>query len=215
MRKCPLAKPSDVAECVILAAGDFPSEGVARSVLDGARHIVCCDSAAEELLALGRMPDAVVGDLDSLSEAAAEALADRLHRVPDQNTNDLWKALTYAIERDFNEITVLGAFGKREDHTIGNVMLLAARLREAKLQMVGDRGVFDFIDEPGTFESFAGQQVSLFTLDPTTEIEVHGLRYAPPQNRLAAMWQGVSNEALAEEFEVVTHGTTIVYRLLA
>ena len=215
MKRHRLPDVTDKPACVVLAAGDFPRGEVARALLEGAEMIICCDSAAEEFCASGGLPEAIVGDMDSLPAEQRERFADRIILRPDQNTNDLWKALTYAIERDFNEITVLGAFGKREDHTLGTVMLLAARLREARLQMVGDRGVFDFIDEPGTFESFAGQQVSLFTLDPMTEIEVRGLRYAPPQNRLAAMWQGVSNEALAEEFEVVTHGTTIVYRLLA
>jgi thiamine pyrophosphokinase len=213
MRKCPLAKPSDVAECVILAAGDFPSEGVARSVLDGARHIVCCDSAAEELLALGRMPDAVVGDLDSLSEAAAEALADRLHRVPDQNTNDLWKSLSYAIGEGFKYITVLGGFGRREDHSIGNVMLLASRASEAEIRMIGTHGVFDFVCESTAFESWNGQQVSVFTPSAATRVEFEGLMYTPPEGHLPGLWYGVSNQSCADEFVIRTDGPTIVYRL--
>ena len=199
---------------MVLAAGDFPRGEVARALLEGAAEVICCDSAAEEFCAWGGEPAAIVGDMDSLPAELRERFADRIVLRPDQNTNDLWKAVTFAIEQGFDRITVLGAFGKREDHTLGNVMLLAARMHDAELQMVGDRGIFDFIDTPSTFESFAGQQVSLFALDPATEISVSGLRYEPPQNRLAAMWQGVSNEALGEEFAVVTHAPTIVYRLL-
>ena len=200
---------------MVLAAGDFPRGEVARVLLEGAAEVICCDSAAEEFCAWGGEPAAIVGDMDSLPAELRERFADRIVLRPDQNTNDLWKAVTFAIEQGFDRITVLGAFGKREDHTLGNVMLLAARMHDAELQMVGDRGIFDFIDTPSTFESFAGQQVSLFALDPAAEISVSGLRYEPPQNRLAAMWQGVSNEALGEEFAVVTHAPTIVYRLLA
>jgi hypothetical protein len=53
----------------------------------------------------------------------------------------------------------------------------------------------------------------LFTLSPSTEISTDGLRYEPPQNHLTAMWQGVSNESLGEQFTIRTNGPTIVYRL--
>lgn len=213
MKKCRLPKVGDRPSCVILAAGDYPTGEVACSLLANAESVVCCDSAAAEFCEGGGVPDAIVGDMDSIPEELRERFADRLVVRPEQDTNDLWKAVTYAVERGFREITVLGAFGRREDHTLGNIMLMAARMHEVDLRMVGDRGVFDFVDEPTLFESLCGQQVSLFTLDPATAISVKGLRYEPPQDRLVAMWQGVSNEALGEEFEVIVNAATIVYRL--
>lgn len=208
-----LPKPTDRPDVVILAAGDFPHGQVAHALLVGAREVICCDGAAEEFCATGAEPVAVVGDFDSLSEELRTRLADRLHHRPDQDVNDLWKALTLAIERGARRVTVLGAFGRREDHSIGNLMLCAARMNKVEIQMVGDRGVFSFIDNDSTFESFAGEQVSLFTLSPSTEISTIGLRYEPPQNRLSAMWQGVSNESLGVEFTIRTNAPTIVYRL--
>lgn len=213
MKRHALPKSTDRPDVVILAAGDFPHGQVAHTLLVGAREVICCDGAAEEFCATGAEPVAVVGDFDSLSEELRTRLADRLHHRPDQDVNDLWKALTLAIERGARRVTVLGAFGRREDHSIGNLMLCAARMNEVEIQMVGDRGVFSFIDNDSTFESFAGEQVSLFTLSPTTEISTIGLRYEPPQNRLSAMWQGVSNESLGAEFTIRTNAPTIVYRL--
>ena len=212
MRHFPLPKKTDRPAVVILAAGDFPHGEVARALLTEAHKVICCDGAAEEYCATGAIPAAVVGDFDSLSEQLRTQLADRLHHRPDQDVNDLWKALTLAIERGAREVTVLGAFGRREDHSIGNLMLCAARMNEVDIHVVGDRGTFEFIDRDSRFESFAGQQVSLFTLSPATEISTLGLRYEPPQNRLAAMWQGVSNESLGGEFTIRTNGPTIVYR---
>lgn len=212
MQHFPLPKTTDRPAVVILAAGDFPHGEVARALLTEACEVICCDGAAEEYCATGAIPAAVVGDFDSLSQDLRTQLADRLHHRPDQDVNDLWKALTLAIERGAREVTVLGAFGRREDHSIGNLMLCAARMNEVDIHVVGDRGTFEFIDRDSRFESFAGQQVSLFTLSPATEISTLGLRYEPPQNRLAAMWQGVSNESLGEQFTIRTNGPTIVYR---
>ena len=214
MKRYPLAKHTDRdAECVILAAGDFPEQGVARGVLEGAEYVICCDSAAEELLQMGRMPDAVVGDLDSLSERVREELSDRLHHVPDQNTNDLWKAVSYAVEQGFKRVTVLGGFGRREDHSIGNVMLLAARAAELEIRMIASHGEFDFVCEDAQFESWEGQQISLFTPSTTTRISVEGLLYAPPEGHLPGLWYGVSNQSCAESFTIRTDGPTVVYRL--
>lgn len=213
MRHFPLPKSTDRPAVVILAAGDFPHGAVARALLDAADQVICCDGAAEEYCATGALPVAVVGDFDSLSQQLRESLADRLHHRPDQDVNDLWKALSLALERGAQEVVVLGAFGRREDHTIGNLMLCAARMNEVAIHVVGDRGAFEFIDCDSTFESYAGEQVSLFTLSPATEISTVGLRYQPPQNHLAAMWQGVSNESLGEQFTIRTNGPTIVYRL--
>ena len=212
MRHFPLPKTTDRPAVVILVAGDFPHGEVARALLTEAHEVICCDGAAEEYCVTGAVPVAVVGDFDSLSDQLRTRLADRLHHRPDQDVNDLWKALTLAIERGAREVTVLGAFGRREDHSIGNLMLCAARMNEVDIHVVGDRGTFEFIDRDSRFESFAGQQVSLFTLSPATEISTLGLRYEPPQNRLAAMWQGVSNESLGDEFTIRTNGPTIVYR---
>ncbi len=199
----------------MLAAGDFPTGEVARALLFGGGRVVCCDGAAEEFVARGGVPYAVVGDLDSLSPQLRSCLSDRLCHRPDQNHNDLWKALDFVVAEGGRSVIVVGAFGRREDHSIGNLMLLAERSAQLDITMVGDRGVFDFISSVTSFESRCGEQVSLFTLSPSTTITVRGLRYDPPAGHLSALWQGVSNEALGEEFEVVTDGPTIVYRHLS
>ena len=213
MKRFALAKATDKVACIILAAGEFPYGTIARALLDSAERIVCCDGAAEELCAAGYTPSAIVGDLDSLPERLRHDLATLIHHRPEQDVNDLWKAITYAIEQGEREITILGAFGRREDHSFGNLALAAARMHEIEIRIVGDHGSFDFTDEEASFESFDGQQISLFTLCPQTTISVHGLRYEPPHNHLAALWQGVSNEACGEEFTIKTDGPTIVYRL--
>ena len=46
---------------VILAAGEFPHAPLPLSVLQGADLRICCDSAAENLVAYGIEPDMIVG----------------------------------------------------------------------------------------------------------------------------------------------------------
>ena len=110
---------------VILADGAFPNGREALEHLEKADRVICCDGAARSLVAYGREPDRIVGDLDSLSEEFKKRFADRIEHVSEQESNDLSKAFRYCREQGYKNIVILGATGKREDHTMGNLSLLS------------------------------------------------------------------------------------------
>ena len=72
----------------ILAAGDFPRRDSVLRLLDEADMAICCDSAAEALVASGREPSLIVGDMDSLSDTLQNRFSDRLRLVSDQETKN-------------------------------------------------------------------------------------------------------------------------------
>ena len=111
---------------VILAAGDFPRKAYPLYILDGADAVVCCDGALQTALRRGVKVDAVVGDMDSVSPSVLKRFKGKTVKVSEQETNDLTKALNYVISEypSVSEITILGATGKREAHTLGNLSLL-------------------------------------------------------------------------------------------
>ena len=198
---------------VIVANGDFPLHPVPLSLLHEASHIVCCDGATEALIGNGFKPDYIVGDLDSLSQDLQQRYRHCLHHNPDQCTNDLTKAVGFCMERQWNEITILGATGKREDHSIGNISLLADYAEYARVQLVTDYGVFTPLLQSGSFECYAGQQVSIFSLTPDTIFTFHGLKYPLTEQILSSWWQGTLNEALGDEFTIeMNHGKALVFR---
>ncbi len=49
---------------VILANGTYPTHAVPVRYLEEADLIVCCDGAAEKLVAHGMEPGIIIGDLD-------------------------------------------------------------------------------------------------------------------------------------------------------
>ena len=81
-------------------------------------------------LMAGFIPDAIVGDMDSLNESIAGRFHDRIFKDKDQDTNDLTKAVAWCSERGYRDLVILGATGKREDHTIGNISLLAEYIKD-------------------------------------------------------------------------------------
>ena len=120
-----LPTESDRPTVVILADGDYPTGRVAAALLRNARRVVCCDGAAARFLAEGGEPWAIAGDGDSLPEALAERYAPILRREAEQDTNDLSKAVRFSLNEGERRLVILGATGRREDHTLGNISLLA------------------------------------------------------------------------------------------
>ena len=109
---------------VIVADGIFPHHEIPLGYLKNAERIICCDGSAQNLILAGMQPDAIVGDLDSLSDDLANRFADRIFLDESQDTNDLTKAVSWCSEMGYKDIVIVGATGKREDHTIGNISLL-------------------------------------------------------------------------------------------
>ena len=201
------------ADAVILAAGDFPTHPIPLGMLTkAADRIICCDGAADRLLAAGFTPMAVVGDGDSISPEARERLSDRLHIESEQETNDLSKAVRYAVRQGMHRLLILGATGRREDHTLGNISLLADyQARGLDVEMWTDYGIFTPATGCQTFASRAGQQVSVFCLDDAP-LTLRDVRWPLEGRRITRWWQATLNEALTDTFRIETRGRVIVFR---
>ena len=188
---------------IILADGDFPCHNYPLSLLEHAARIVCCDGAALALSSRGREPDLIAGDLDSLPYELKEKFAGKIVHYSEQESNDLSKAFRCCMEKGWKNIIILGATGKREDHTLGNLSLLAEYASKAPgIKMVTDHGVFSVASGDCTFSSVRGQQISLIAIDPGTQVTSRGLKYPLNDLRLSMWWQGTLNEALGEEFQL-------------
>lgn len=201
---------------VILADGDFPSTPKTMQILKQAEHIICCDGAAEKLLRFGLEPDKIVGDLDSLAVKLQEKFADKIVHVSEQESNDLSKAFRYCRSQNYDDVVILGATGKREDHTLGNLSLLALYAEELpEIKMVTDHGEFFVIFEGGTFPSVCGEQISIISLDSHLIIRnSENLKYPIKDLKLSYWYQATLNEALGDNFSLdfPPHHPVLIYR---
>ncbi|GAT63057.1 thiamine diphosphokinase [Paludibacter jiangxiensis] len=198
----------------ILADGCFPTHETPLAHLRNAQCVVCCDGAAVKLTEFGREPDYIVGDLDSLPETFKEKYADRLYPSADQETNDQTKAVLFCKEQGATAITIIGATGLREDHTLGNISLLTDYAETfPDIEMMTDYGVFTVMTRSGSLPSHKGQQISIFALDSRARLTVGNLKYPIPGKPLSSWWQGTLNEALGESFSLnFEEGRWIVFR---
>lgn len=197
-------------DAVILANGDYPSASLPLRMLEEAPYVVCCDGGADEYIARGRVPDAIIGDGDSLSEANRLAYASLIHYNPDQETNDQTKAIQFLLAQGKRRIAIVGATGKREDHTIGNISLLIEYMRMGAetVRTYTDYGVFIPCKGKCTFNSRIGQQVSIFNFT-AKGFRSEGLLY--PIYDFTAWWQGTLNSCIGTSFSIEADGEYLLF----
>lgn len=200
-------------DAVIVANGDFPSHNIPLDILRNAKCIVCCDGAAIATINHGIMPDAVVGDGDSLPTDIKQKLTNKLHIVSEQDFNDLTKATRYVLASVPNVKTIayLGATGKREDHTLGNIALMPFYVEEFGIcpVMITDHGSFVVAAGHQCFSTYLHQQVSIFNIS-CNNLSGTGLKWQP--YAFSQLWQGTLNEALGTEVEIDGDGMYVVFR---
>ena len=188
---------------VILAAGDFPRKGgAAWKLLVGATRVVACDSAADAYRRRFRKwPTVIIGDLDSLSRLPSRvSRPPSLVKVHDQNTNDLEKALAYCAQQGWRDPVIVGATGKREDHSLGNVF----RALDYNCTIVTDRGRFIPVRDKATFTVPKGAAVSVFAPDPKTRMTSKGLKWPLAPVKFRNLYCATLNRATASRVTLTT-----------
>ena len=201
------------SKVVVLCDGSFPKHPIPLACLKKAEKIICCDGAADKLIEFGMTPDYIVGDLDSVSEKTKTNYADRLVSSTDQETNDQTKAIEFAVKQGFRKAIILGATGKREDHTIGNISLLLDYAHKLEVLSISNSGIFQAAIKSQTFQSFKGQQVSVFSLGIPSKISSRQLKYPLNNTILNSWWMGTLNECVADSFSLkFSEGKFIVFQ---
>lgn len=199
-------------ETVILAHGAEPSRALADLILPQASRIIVTDGALDNYYHLTtREPDVVIGDGDSVSPELLREHRLTFTRIDEQMTNDLTKAVTYALREGWRRITILGGTGLREDHTIGNIFLLLDYLEAgAEVQMLSEEGIFVPFSGRLEVELPIGQEISLFAQD-RQPMSARGVAYPFERKVFPKLWQMTLNSVTESPVVVETAGVALLY----
>lgn len=196
----PIVQSSDG---VTLVGGAPVSRAEFRLALARAPRIVAADSGADRALAAGHRPEAVIGDFDSISDAARATLGpDRLHPIAEQVTTDFDKVLR-SVAAPFT--LALGFTGARIDHGLA-VFNTLVRQADRRCLVLGPRDVVFHCPPRLCLSLRPGDRLSLFPMAPVTGRSrglvwpIDGLTLAPDG------MTGTSNRVTAREVEVAPDG---------
>lgn len=180
------------APVALVGAGPVAPEALG-DCLARAGAAVAADGGAAALLAAGRVPDLVIGDLDSLRPRDRARLPpDRVHRVAEQDSTDFEKCLL-RIEAPL--VLATGFLGGRADHALAALSVLARGVGPPCVVLSAQDAVCHLparlsLDLP------LGTRVSLFPMAPVAGLS-EGLRWPIEAIAFAPAGRiGTSNEAL-------------------
>lgn len=202
--------------CAIVGAADFNAEQFCEMDAAGAfDFVIAADAGYAHLQSVGRAPDLVMGDFDSLGHVPKGVRTVRFSAHKD--ASDMELAIKRAKSMRHDSLYVFGCLGGRLDHTLANLQVLAAA-SETGLSVCAidaDSAVF-FVTGPDAFEAEARTSgtVSVFAMnDRVRGLCERGLEWELDEVELTSRSsQGLSNELIGEPVLIgVEEGTIAIF----
>jgi len=188
---------------LLIANGEFPKIKLIKKILPQEYSIVCCDGAAEKAYNKNLEIDIIIGDMDSINSRLYSKLTDKIIQIDGQDTNDLSKALDWLNKNAVESITIIGADGLRDDHSLGNILLLLENKYKYKIRMITKFGRFDLMNtSKQSFASFNGQPISIFCLDKDVKLNSKSLQYPLNDFSFSKLHKATLNASTGDSFEI-------------
>lgn len=190
----------------IIANGMEPETPQERAALAACDGCVCCDrlppEGAPKLLQ-------IVGDGDTLSANVPAALLTT--QPEDQETNDLTKAVTWARAHfPAAEIAFFAVTGKREDHTLANLALIAGY--GFPTQVYTASGHFTLVMPGCTSLNVAPQTaLSAFSFVPQ-RVTLEGVQWPVRNLLLNTLWRATLNKTTQSTIIVTCEAPCLIYQ---
>lgn len=196
-------------QAIVFANGDFVPSANLDKILAAADLFIAADGGAQHCRALGLRPDAIIGDLDSLeADTRTDWELQGVHILSyptEKDQTDLELALLHAKNAGAQKIIVLGALGRRWDHSIANLLLAVHPQFDGQeiLYLHGDQRLL-VIEDKAHLAATVGERVSLLPLSgDALGVVTRGLKYPLTGETLVfGSSRGVSNVVVSENPEI-------------
>ncbi len=206
------------AKALLLGNGDPPPKELFLREAKSADIFICADGAAEFALKNGVWPTMAVGDFDSLDADVLTSLAEHGVQIEthpaEKDDTDMQLAAECALKLGATRVVLLGGTGKRLDHTLGNMQVLAFLKQAGVSAEMTDAYVSVRLvkDERVAIAGEAGGEFSLVPMGENVIIrDLSGVKYPLSNYRLVqARPLGISNVLLKEKAVLEAEGCVAV-----
>ena len=197
----PFAYRENPMKALILVNGELYKPGVLRSRVRAETFdlVIGADGAARYAHTLNVTLDAIIGDMDSLSDSEKHGsnIPEFISYPAEKNETDLELAILYAQQQGANQIIMVGVMGGRMDMTIAIIPLTAhASLGSCRIELWHGEQTGWVIKPPGE-DIFGrpGDTVSFIPLGgDASGITTDGLKYSLKNEKLTfGPARGISN----------------------
>lgn len=192
---------------LIISGGDLENEFLRTFIADRKVDcIIAVDKGLEVLNNIKILPNYIIGDFDSVNkDVLLKYNSNNIQIIqlnPEKDFSDTHMALKLAIELNSSEIYIVGALGKRIDHTISNIHILKETLEnDIKCKIIDSNNEIQLITK-GEYVVQKSKYKYISLIPLTTEvtgITLTGFKY-PLNNATLSIGHsiGVSNEIVCD-----------------
>lgn len=213
---------------IVLANGEWDSEwGRSEFTKQKIDVLICADGGADLAISSGKLPDVLIGDLDSIQTDSMKKCQEndvKIIKFPSQkNQTDLELAMDYAQKylesygNDEDEIRLYAAGGKRLDHLQGNIALMLGYAQKGRRIRMVDQLYDAWIVLPGQeiVKGSRGQEISLIALSEQAVVSSEGLYYELDRlTLLQNTTRGISNVFIEQTAYLNIHQGSVLVVLI-
>ncbi len=203
---------------ILFTGGSGPSQGLIEGIVRKGDIICAADSGLEAAIACGIQPEAVVGDMDSLSDL------ELLRNFPQENiekssvekdVTDTEIGIAWLRRRGCDSITIIGGGEGRLDHTLALVKILEGN-ESSDILWFTAREVSCIIEDRVSFIGEPDDIVSVYPIGwGPWKADSQGLRWELNHVNWAAGLMSLSNRMLSSRVRIeVKSGRFLLIRSL-
>lgn len=197
---------------LIISGGRFEEKTAKEYVSEHSfDYTIAVDGGAAYAKILGITPDLLLGDFDTLERELFFEYQKKGVRIdtfpPEKDYTDTHLALTMALEKNPDSITILAGTGSRMDHTLANIGLLTLSVEQGvpteiidnnnRIRMIKDSLILKKKEVWGSYISLIPYT------EKVTGITLTGFQYPLKNEELrAGVSQGISNELVEEQGKI-------------
>ena len=199
----------DQEPALVIANGAACNSELLGQLLEWSPLVVVLDSAMERVMKLDIKVDVLLGDFDADFDAEKYKEIQfplEIVHTPDQNKTDLEKAFDYLIDRKIPAVNVVWATGKRADHTINNLTIIAKYRYQLKIVLLDNNSKIYLL--PNKFEKWYTKNsiISLIPIGEVGAITTKNLFYPLLNESLQLGYRtGSSNHVVEDGIVTITH----------
>ncbi len=186
-------------KCLIVAGGVSPCKADLYKHINDADFVIAVDGAADIFDKYTLFPDYIIGDIDTADINSVSRLETsgssviKLQRA--KNETDTEAAINHALQTGAQDIVILGATGRRMDHTLANIAMLVRAVRAGACCRIIDKYNEMWVATGNhRFSGRIGQTVSIHPLTGDLLVNSKNLEYPLDDLKLCVdSSRGVSN----------------------
>ncbi len=207
---------------LIISSGKINDYSLLEKLICENDYIVCADGGLDHIMQIDKIPNIILGDLDSISDLGIEYLnknnieVEKFSAIKDNTDTEL--AIMHLINKGINDISLIGGTGTRLDHTVANIFLLK-RFNEdgTKLKIVDDNNIIHFVIDSITINRKENRFISVIPLNHEGIIvSLIGFKYPLKDKYIEfSSTLGVSNEIIKDKGIIkIEKGEALVFESL-